>query len=63
MAKEKTVPVNFRMNVEVRGMLQAAAELEHRSMTNMLEVLIIDYCKRNEIKCSNGDGLKDMPNE
>ena len=50
MAKEKTVPVNFRMNSEVREMLQVAAEREHRSMTNMLEVLIIDYCRVNEIK-------------
>lgn len=50
MAKEKTVPVNFRMNAEVREMLQVAAEREHRSMTNMLEVLIIDYCKVNQIK-------------
>lgn len=53
MAKEKTVPVNFRVTAEVRQMLQVAAEQERRSMTKMLEVLVLDYCKKYDIKLKN----------
>jgi uncharacterized protein (DUF1778 family) len=49
MTKEKTVSVNFRLHPELRELLQLAADLERRSMTNMLEVLILDYCKRQHI--------------
>ena len=33
----------------VKEMLRTAAEREHRSIANMVEVLIRDYCERNGI--------------
>lgn len=33
----------------MKRLLEAAAERERRSLTNMLEVLVEDYCKRHGI--------------
>ena len=50
MAAEKTVSVSFRVSPEFKALLEAAAQQERRSQTNMLETLLLEYCKRNGIQ-------------
>jgi hypothetical protein len=49
MATAKTTTVTFRIKPGLKEALRTAAELEHRSIANMVEVLIREYCKRNSI--------------
>jgi len=49
MAPTKTATVTFRIDPEVKEALQLIAEKEHRSLANMVEVMIRDYCSRSGI--------------
>ncbi len=49
MAKAKTTTLTFRIEPGLKEGLRAAADREHRSIANMIEVLIRDYCGRNGI--------------
>ncbi len=49
MAAVKTETITVRIDPAVKAGLKAAAEQEHRSIANMVEVLIRDYCGRNGI--------------
>ena len=49
MATTKTATVTFRIDPALKEALRAAAAREHRSIANMVEVLIRDYCRRNGI--------------
>ena len=49
MATAKTATLTFRIEPELKEALRTAAEREHRSIANMVAVLIIDHCKRNGI--------------
>ena len=48
MAKEPSA-ATLRVSEEVRDLLRLAADKEHRSMANMVEVLILRYCETNGI--------------
>ena len=48
MAKEPSA-ATLRVSETVRYLLRLAAEKEHRSMANMVEVLILRYCDSNGI--------------
>lgn len=41
--------MSFRVSSMTKQLLVAASEHERRSLTNMLEVLVEDYCSRNGI--------------
>lgn len=43
MNERKTEVVNLRMTPRVKGLLRTAASQEHRTLSNMLEVLIEGY--------------------
>jgi hypothetical protein len=45
MAASKTATLTLRIEPEIKQALQRAAELEHRSIANMVEVLIREYCQ------------------
>lgn len=45
----KTEAMNLRMSPAVKGLLRAAASREHRTLSNMLEVLILEHCRRHGI--------------
>lgn len=47
---EKTVGLSFRVTPRMKRLLEAAAANERRSLTNTLEILIEDYCRRHEIE-------------
>lgn len=49
MATAKTTTLTFRIEPGLKEALRAAAAREHRSIANMVEVLIRDYCGRNGI--------------
>lgn len=49
MATTKTTTLTFRIEPALKEALRMAAESEHRSLANMVEVLIRDYCGRNKI--------------
>lgn len=44
MSEQKTRPTSFRLNPTLLAALKAAAEREHRSQANMLEVMVREYC-------------------
>lgn len=49
MSNPKTTTLSFRIEPGLKEGLRMAAELEHRSIANMIEVLIRDYCGRHGI--------------
>lgn len=49
MAIAKTTTLTFRIEPDLKEALRTAAVREHRSIANMVEVLIRDYCGRNGI--------------
>lgn len=49
MATSKTATLTFRIDPGLKEALRAAAGLEHRSIANMIEVLIRDYCEQRGI--------------
>ena len=46
MATGKTSTLTFRIEPALKDALRTAADLEHRSIANMVEVMIRDYCGR-----------------
>ncbi|MDW5376402.1 ribbon-helix-helix protein, CopG family [Halomonas sp. HP20-15] len=55
MATTKTATVTFRIDPGVKEALRTAAAREHRSIANMIEVLIRDYCKKNGVAVPGSD--------
>ncbi len=49
MFKIKTETLNLRVEPRIKDALRAAAEQEHRSLANMIEVMVIDFCARQGI--------------
>jgi hypothetical protein len=49
MATAKTTTLTFRLQPGLKEALRTAAAREHRSIANMVEVLIMDYCDKNGI--------------
>lgn len=43
---EKTEYLNLRITPEFKEALRKAAEMEHRSIANMIEVLILNHCQK-----------------
>jgi len=55
MATTKTATLTFRIDPGVKEALRTAAQQEHRSIANMVEVLIRDYCGRNGIEIAGAE--------
>ena len=49
MATAKTTTLTLRIEPALKDALRVAANNQHRSIANMVEVLIRDYCGRNGI--------------
>jgi len=49
MPSGKTSTLTFRIEPALKDALRAAAEQEHRSIANMVAVMIRDYCGRNGV--------------
>ena len=46
MATTKTTTLTFRIEPNLKEALRTAAESDHRSIANMIEVMIREYCGR-----------------
>lgn len=49
-AKTKTAVMTLRVHPTIKAAAKRAAELERRSVTNLVEVLIVDRCKALNIQ-------------
>ncbi|MBG6817108.1 ribbon-helix-helix protein, CopG family [Pseudomonas aeruginosa] len=58
MATGKTATLTFRIDPEIKEALRAAANLEHRSIANMVEVMIRSYCEQRGIAIPNPEEAK-----
>ena len=54
MAEDKSVSVSFRVTPRFKRLLQAAAEREHRSQTNLLETLLFAHCAKHGVEEGGG---------
>ena len=62
MTKDVSGFATLRVSEGVRQLLRLAAEKEHRSMANMVEVLILRHCEANGISVpSKPKGGKKTP--
>lgn len=63
MAKIKAATLTFRITPRLKEALRIAADRERRSIENMVEVLVLDYCEKCGIaippseKTNNSAGL------
>ena len=57
MATQKSEIVNVRVEPHIKKALQSASEREMRSLANMVEVMVIAYCR------SQGYPLEGVPEE
>ena len=55
MTQAKDETLSFRTSKEIKQLLRAAAEKEHRSQASMLEVLILEYAKQRGIQSVEND--------
>jgi hypothetical protein len=53
MVAPKNATLTLRIETALKEALKTAADAEHRSIANMVEVLIRDYCKREGIPISD----------
>ncbi len=47
--KTKTAMMNLRVAPEIKAAAEVAAEQDHRSLTNLIEVLIMKHCEASGI--------------
>ncbi len=47
--KTKTLATSLKLTPHLRAAWEAAAQSEQRTLSNMFEVLVLDYCKRHRI--------------
>jgi hypothetical protein len=43
--KVKTVTMTLRVDPRIKAAVEAAAQRDHRSMTSLIEVLILNHCR------------------
>ncbi|MBY6226423.1 ribbon-helix-helix protein, CopG family [Ferrimonas balearica] len=49
MATTKTATLTIRVEPNLKEALRTAAQAEHRSIANMVEVMIREHCEKNGI--------------
>ncbi|MDY4377991.1 hypothetical protein SOV92_09150 [Pectobacterium brasiliense] len=49
MATTKTATLTIRLDPGLKDALRTAAQVEHRSIANMIEMLIREHCMKNDI--------------
>jgi len=57
MAPKKTATLNLRIDPSLKEALRMAAEVEHRSVANMVEHLIRKHCQQKGIPLLEQDSL------
>ena len=49
MTTQKSIAISFRVTPRFKQLLEAAAARERRSLTNMMETLLLDYCEQHGV--------------
>lgn len=62
MNEAKTEQLSLRMSPRAKALLRAAAAKEHRTASNMVEHLVLDYCEKHAITESNLQAKPTEPN-
>lgn len=57
MATTKTATLTIRVDPGLKEALRLAAQAEHRSIANMIEVLIREHCEKNGIATEHAQDL------
>jgi hypothetical protein len=63
MATTKTTTLTLRVDPMIKEGLRLLAEKEHRSLTNMVEVMIRDCCKLHNVTLPEQQSLFDNENQ
>lgn len=63
MGTTKTATLTFRIDPGLKDALRAAAQQEHRSIANMVEVLIRDYCEQHGIAVASPEDIENSSGE
>jgi hypothetical protein len=63
MGTTKTATLTFRIDPGLKDALRAAAQREHRSIANMVEVLIRDYCEQHGIAIASPENIENNSGE
>ena len=63
MATTKTTTLTLRVDPMIKEGLRLLAEKEHRSLTNMVEVMFRDYCKLHNVTLPEQQTLFDNENQ
>ena len=58
MSVSKTATLTFRIDPGLKEALRNAANAEHRSIANMVEVLIRGYCEQHDIEIPHSEETK-----
>lgn len=53
--ERKTETVNLRLSPRMKELLRIAAEREHRTLSNMIEALVLAYCESKGIEVAQGE--------
>tara|TARA_R110001592_G_scaffold37654_2_gene125412 strand:- start:364 stop:558 length:195 start_codon:yes stop_codon:yes gene_type:complete len=61
MSPKKTATLNLRIDPSLKEALRSAAEAEHRSIANMVEILIREHCERVGISLLEQASLFEEP--
>ncbi len=59
MPAQKTATLNLRVNPDIKEAIRIAAKKEHRSIANMVEILIREHCERAGISIPEQQNLFD----
>ncbi len=57
MAITKTATLTVRLDPSLKEAIRTAAQAEHRSIANMIEVMIREHCEKNGIAIDNAQEL------
>jgi uncharacterized protein (DUF1778 family) len=54
----KSETLNLRVTADFKELVRQAAEREHRSISNLIEVLVQDHCRRAGLEPRRGESVR-----
>lgn len=63
MTVSKTATLNLRIDPLLKEAVRIAAMRDHRSIANLIEVLIRKHCKENDISIPEQQALFEQPDD
>lgn len=59
----RSTNLNLRISPNIREALKLAAQRDHRSVSNMVEYMIVQYCETNGIQIPKAEVQEDVQAE